>query len=231
MATSQIRTFMFAGHDTTSSTMCYTLHLLSKNPTARHQLIAEHNDVLGPDYKQAAKQISERPNLLNQLLYTSAVIKETLRLYPAASSVRSGEPGCSISTPNGLQLPTDGFLIWINAYVLHNHREHWPEIDSFLPERWIVNEGDPLYPPKGADRPFGSGPRNCIGQKLAVLELKLILVLTAREFDIKSVYEEWGELHPTKGIKTLNGDRAYQIISGSAHPNDGLPCRVSLATH
>jgi cytochrome P450 len=230
-ATSQIRTFVFAGHDSTSSTMCYALHLLSTYPTARRLLIAEHDRVLGPDCNQAATQISESPRLLNQLHYTLAVVKETLRLYPPASSTRSGEPGYSISRPDGLQLPTDGFLVWSNSYAIHRNVNYWPEPDSFLPERWLVNEGDRLYPLKGVYRPFEFGPRNCIGQELAMLELKIVLAMTAREFDIRSVYDEWDRLHPTQGLKTLNGDRAYQILSGAAHPSDGLPCRVSLAAH
>ena len=228
-ATSQIRTFVFAGHDSTSSTMCYAFHLLSTHPTARRLLIAELDRVFGPDYKQTATQISESPHLLNQLHYTLAVIKETLRLYPPASSTRSGEPGYSISGPDGLQLPTDDFLIWSCSYAIQRDINYWPEPNSFLPERWLVNEGDRLYPVKGAYRPFEFGPRNCIGQELAMLELKIVLAVTAREFDIRSVYDEWDKLHPKKGLKTLNGDRAYQILSGAAHPSDELPCRVSIA--
>ena len=230
IATSQLRTFVFAGHDSTSSTMCYALHLISINAGARRLLIEEHDRILGTDYNQVAQQISGSPHLLNQLPYTLAVVKESLRLYPPASSTRSGEPGYSISGADGLQLPTDGLLVWSNSYAIHRDPKYWPEPEKFLPERWLVEEGDPLYPPRGVYRPFEFGPRNCIGQELAMLELKLILIMTAREFEIKSVYDEWDTLHPKKGVKTLNGDRAYQVLSGAAHPSDGLPCRILLAT-
>ena len=228
-AISQIRTFVFAGHDSTSSTICYAFHLLSTYPSIRRSLIAEHDQVLGLEHNQTASRISEKPQLLNQLSYTLAVIKETLRLYPPASSNRSGEPGYSIAGPDGLQLPTYGFLVWSNSYAIHRDAKYWPEPNNFLPERWLVDEGHRLYPPKGVYRPFEFGPRNCIGQELAMLELKIVLTMTVREFEIKSVYDEWDRLHPTKGPKTLNGDRAYQILNGAAHPSDGLPCRVSLA--
>ena len=228
-ATSQMRTFVFAGHDSTSSTICYAFHLLSTYPLARSSLIAEHNRVLGPQSNQAGLLISQDPHLLNQLHYTLAVVKETLRLYPPASSTRSGVPGYSIRGLDGRQFPTDGFLVWSNAYTIHHDPNYWPEPDRFIPERWLVEEGDRLYPPKGVYRPFEYGPRNCIGQELAMLELKIVLAMTAREFDIKSVYDEWDRLHPTNSPKMLNGDRAYQILSGAAHPSDGLPCRVSLA--
>jgi cytochrome P450 len=229
-ATSQLRTFVFAGHDSTSSTICYAFHLLSVHPNARRLLIAELDEVLGSDHTQAAAKISENPHVLNQLLYTTAVIKETLRLYPPASSTRSGEPGYSFPGPNGVQFPTERFyLVWSNAYGVQRDPKHWPEADKFLPERWTAQEGDLLYPPRGVFRPFEFGPRNCIGQELAMLELKIVLATTMQEFNITSVYDEWDRLHPSKGIKTLDGDRAYQILFGAAHPNDGLPCRVSLA--
>jgi sterigmatocystin biosynthesis cytochrome P450 monooxygenase len=224
----QIRKFAFAGHDTTSSTICYAFHLLSTHPSLRRLLIAEHNDVLGRDYKQTASLINENPNILNQLPYTLAVVKETLRLYPPASSTRRGEPDHFIHGPDGHQLPTDGFLVWSNSYSIHHDPSYWPEPNEFIPERWLVPEGDRLYPLKGAYRPFEFGPRNCIGQELAMLELRIVLVMTAREFDIVTVYEEWDTLHPKKQPRHVNGDRAYQILNGAAHPCDGLPCRVSL---
>ena len=230
IATSQMRTFVFAGHDSTSSTICYAFHLLSTHPSIRRLLIAEHNNILGPEYKQAASLITGNPHLLNHLPYTLAVVKETLRLYPPASSTRGGEPGHFIRGPDGRQLPTDGYLVWANTYTIHHDPSYWPEPNDFIPERWLVAEGDRLYPVKGAYRPFEFGPRNCIGQELAMLELKIVLIMTAREFDIKTVYDEWDMLHPRKGPKHMGGDRAYQILSGSAHPSDGLPCRVSLVT-
>lgn len=229
IAISQIRIFAFAGHDTTSSTMCYAFHLLSKNPSIRQSLIAEHNDVFGQEYNQTASLICGNPHLLNQLPYTLAVIKETLRLYPPASSTRRGEENYFINGLDGRHLPTNEFLIWINAYSIHHDPTYWPEPDEFIPERWLVPERHRLYPLKGAYRPFEFGPRNCIGQELAMLELKVVLVMTVREFDIVTVYEEWDQLHPRKDPKHLNGNRAYQVLNGSAHPSDGLPCRVSLS--
>ena len=227
-ATSQIRTFLFAGHDSTSSAICYTFYLLSTNPSVRRLLVSEHNRILGPDRDRSSSNISANPHLLNQLPYTLAVVKEALRLYPPASSTRNGEPGYSVTDLNGRQLPSDGFLVWSNSYAIHRDPNLWPEPDKFLPERWLV-EGDHLYPQKGSFRPFEFGPRNCIGQELAMLELRLLLIMTARDFEVESVYNEWDKLNPISGTKTVNGSRAYQVLSGAAHPSDGLPCRVSLA--
>ena len=65
-----MRTFVFAGHDSTGSTICYAFHLLSTYPAIRRLLIAEHDRVLGPEHKQAASQIHQNPHLLNQLNYS-----------------------------------------------------------------------------------------------------------------------------------------------------------------
>ena len=61
-----------------------------------------------------------------------------------------------------------------------------------------------------------------------MLELRLVLALTVREFDIKGAYEEWDRVKPNKGIKIVKGERAYQIEKVGAHPADRFPCRVSF---
>ncbi|TVY52005.1 putative sterigmatocystin biosynthesis P450 monooxygenase [Lachnellula cervina] len=127
-------------------------------------------------------------------------------LYPPASTTRSAEPGYLISGPNSAQLPTDGFIVWSNAYAIYRNGKYWPEPERFLPERWLVDDNNRLYPLKALFVHFLFRPRNWIGQELALLELRIVLTITAREFNIKSVYVEWDKLHPTKAVKTLNGD-------------------------
>jgi len=89
-ATDQLKTFLFAGHDTTSSTICWCYHLLSKNQGHLDLVLKEHQEVFGEDMVDTAQILRERPQLINKLDYTSAVIKEVLRLYPPASSLRMG---------------------------------------------------------------------------------------------------------------------------------------------
>ncbi|KAF4633640.1 hypothetical protein G7Y89_g4481 [Cudoniella acicularis] len=104
----QIRLFVFAGHDSTSSTICYCFHLLSQNPDTLAQLRAEHQSVYGSDVLSTPSQLLSNPSLANDLPYTTAVIKETLRLFPPASASRQGMPGVELIDDNGTICPTNG---------------------------------------------------------------------------------------------------------------------------
>ena len=226
-AQAQIRLFLFAGHDSTSSTICYTFYLLAQHPDALEKLRAEHDQVLGKDITKTADILLKQPSLINQLPYTLAVIKEVLRLFPAASAMRGGRSDVALYHED-IKLPTEGMNIWVLHNVVQKNTKYWKQADEFVPERWLVDAEDSLYPPKGGFRVFEHGPRNCIGQTLVWLDIKVVLALTVREFDIRDAYKEWDKLHPSKHIKTVNGERAYQISQGGAHPADGFPCRVSF---
>ena len=225
-AMSQIKLFLFSGHDTTSSTICYIFYALSKNREILARVQAEHNQIIGTDVAKAGSTIAEDPVLLNRLPYTLAVLKEVLRLYPAVSSVRAGEPGFYVTDDHGRKFPTDGFLVWANSQTIHRDPIYWHRADDFLPERWLVPPGHELYPVKGAWRPFEHGPRNCIGQELAMMEMKIIMVLSLRRFVIQPVYKEVDRRKRKGGINTVYGERGYQIQR--AQPSNNLPCRVTL---
>lgn len=119
---------------------------------------------------------------------------------------------------------------------MHRRPDLWVEGDKFMPERWLAKEGDPLAPIKGAWRPFEFGPRNCIGQELAILEMKVVMALTIRSFDTQAVYKERdiaegkrevGDITRPGSVNVVEGDRAYQVLLGSAKPAGGMPVRVT----
>jgi cytochrome P450 len=220
----QMKIFMFAGHDTTASLMCFVYHLLSTHPDKLAILRAEHDAILGTEASLAKDIISESPFLLNQMHYTTAVIKETLRLFPPVGTARRGKPGFFLTQPEtGLRYPTEGFMLFGCSIAVQRDPQFWPEPDAFIPERWIVPETDPLHPRKNAWRPFELGPRNCIGQELALTEVRAALAMTVRELDIDSVYEEGS-------VKVL-GDVAFQLMGPNditGKPNLGMPVKVKL---
>ncbi|KAK7183007.1 hypothetical protein DPSP01_006044 [Paraphaeosphaeria sporulosa] len=227
-ACAQIRLFLFVGHDSTASTIVYSLYLLSKNPSALARLRDEHTKVFGPDVSTAPSALRANPRLINQLPFTTAVIKETLRLFPPAGGFRGGEPGTYITDSHGKRYPTEGTGLNVLHNCIHRNPRYWPQPDAFVPERWLVGPEHELYPrTKGAWRPFEYGTRNCPGQTLVMLDAKVTLVLVAREFDVRDAYGEWdAENRREGGVKDVDGERAYQVGKGSAHPSDGFPCRI-----
>ena len=138
-----------------------------------------------------------------------------------------------MTPPEGLQVG-EVFLpgkidMFVVPHAMHLDERYFERPTEFIPERWLVEPGHELYPNvKGAWRAFEHGPRNCIAQGMVMLELKMVLAMTIRQFDVKPAYEEWDRLHPGKGIKEVDGQRVYQIDEGAAHPADHFPCRVSL---
>ena len=223
-ALNQLKLFLFSGHDTTSSTVCYVLYMLSVNPEVHIRVRAEHDEILGAEPSLAASVLSESPQLLNKIPYTTAVIKESMRLFPAASSTRTGEPSLTITDPrNGLKYPAEpGVLIWLISHACQRDPAFWPRSEEFLPERWLANEGEELHVQRGAWRPFEHGPRACIAKELSMLELKIVVCLVSRTFDISAVYEE----RNNSGKRRVNGERAYQV--GKGEPSDFLPCMVKM---
>lgn len=66
-----------------------------------------------------------------------------------------------------------------------------------------------------------------------MLEVKMVLAVTVRRFQVRSAYDEWDRLHwgNRSGSKMVNGERAYPVLDGAAHPSEGLPCRVEMIAH
>lgn len=225
-ATRQVRTFLFAGHDSTAATIAYSMYMLSKHSEILAQVREEHDNIFGEDLSTTPQRLKDSPELINRIPYTTAVIKEILRLFPPASALREGQPGIELQDKNGTKYPTEGFLLWILHGSIQRNPNYWPEPHKFIPDRWLVDQAHPLHPPKHAMRAFELGPRDCIGQSLAMLDIKITLVLTLREFDFQDQYVEWDRLHPSAGPKTVFGERAYQVPHGASHPADGMPCKV-----
>lgn len=212
-ALANLKLFMFAGHDTTATSMCFAVHLLAQNPRCAARVRAELDAVLGPDLVASWSALRARPHLLNSLVYTAAAVRETLRLYPILGSMRAAAPGlvlsgsvggCGGGGDDGTQqlFPTEDCVLEDMVHWSHRDPDVWgPRAAEFVPERWLGGRDgekeDPelrLPTAKGAWRPFAWGPQNCLGQELAMVELKLVLAMTARAVDVECAWEEWDRL-------------------------------------
>jgi cytochrome P450 len=204
-AIDQMKTFIFAGSDTTSSTMAFSYLLLNQYPEELVKARAELDSVFGPDSRQTGELIKQNPNLVNSLQFISGVLKEVLRLYPPAMSVREGKGKI---TYEGVEYDINGYMIFEDSHAIQRNADYFPSPDEFIPERWISGSDRFHDVPKDAYRPFEKGPRDCIGQQLAMLEMKIILALTLRDFDFQEDYETWDRKLGRKNPgTTLDGRR------------------------
>jgi cytochrome P450 len=179
-----------AGHETTALTLGWVFHLLEKHPEIEKKLHSEIDQVL-----------SERtPTFVDfpKLVYTKAVIEETLRLYPPVH-VFSRE-AVEEDTLHGTRIPLHAFII-ISSWLLHRHEKYWENPDSFDPERFLPENADKIIP--FSYIPFGAGPRVCLGKNLGIMESVLILAIVARKFKFRSVIKR--EVQPV-GRMTLRPD-------------------------
>ncbi|KAJ8109432.1 hypothetical protein OPT61_g7458 [Boeremia exigua] len=235
-AIDNILVFLFAGHDTTSSTLCYCYKLLNEHPHTLAAARKELDEVFGVDVS-AADQLRENPFLVNKLDYLLAVIKEVLRLWSPGSTARLGRKDYFVRDPaSGEMLPTEGVNVWIPSFALGRSKRIWGEdVDTFKPERFLPQNAAQV--PAEAWRPFEKGPRNCIGQELSLIELKTVLALTLREFDVRAAFDELPLLSNDgsmwtkdssfqRGPQEVFGDPMYQVLLASAKPREGMPTRV-----
>lgn len=180
---------------------------------------AEHNEVFGSTLESSLEALSTQPALINNLPLTLAVLKEVLRLHPAGFTVREGLPGSTIHF-EGRDYPTYGHMISPLTTTLHRDAAIWGENSAeFDPDRFL----DADRHDNAAWQPFEKGPRNCIGQQLALVETKVIAVLVLRFFDFEAAFKGHGLSVPGYG------GRAYQELKLTAKPKDGIPMRVKIA--
>lgn len=128
-------------------------------------------------------------------------------------------------------------MLWASNIGIHRNPKIWgDDVDAFKPERWL-DSGPNRAAYHDANVAFSKGQRNCIGQELALLELRMVLAMTVTRFDFTAAFDELDRLRndgsgypsDTSGIQEQFGEQAYQIQLGTAKPREGLPCRVRLA--
>ena len=142
---------------------------------------------------RAAEILRSSPYKVNELRYTGALLKELLRVYNLGGSIRRAGPDFEWSL-NGTRYPTDGFCLQTGQNIMNFLPHVWVRPNEFMPERFLVGEGHELYPVKNAWRGFELGSMSCIGQELAMVEFKVALALTAREFEFEFPWAEWDRM-------------------------------------
>ncbi len=194
----QVMTLMFAGHDTSTSTITFLLYELARHPEALARVQAEQDAVLGGEPPTPSQLFGELP-------YLDMVLDETLRLYPPAwvgprRAVRDFEFG-------GYHVPAGAYVNYC-SWASHRLPEVFGEPEAFIPERFERERKAAL--PRGAYIPFGGGSRICIGKRFGQTEVKLVATMLLQRIRLELMP---GRTMTVRQMPTLG-------------PKGGLPMRV-----
>jgi cytochrome P450 len=170
----EVVTLWVAGQTTVAAALVWTGYLLAQHPEAAHTLQGELDTVLGGR--------RPTPQDLPRLRYTRLILAESLRLYPP-TWVTTRTPSAADEI-GGHVLPAHAVLL-VSPYVLQRHPAFWEHSEQFDPERFTPARA--VGRPRFAYFPFGGGPRRCIGQNLAMLEMLVVLAMMAQAYDLRLV--------------------------------------------
>ncbi|KAM7098324.1 cytochrome P450 4B1 [Molossus nigricans] len=168
----EVDTFMFEGHDTTTSGISWFLYCMAQYPEHQHRCREEICEILG-----------DRDTIqwddLGKMTYLTLCIKESLRLYPPVPQVyrQLSKP---VNFVDGRSLP-EGSLVSLHIYALHRNSAVWSNPEVFDPLRFSSENVTGRHP--FAFMPFSAGPRNCIGQQFAMNEMKVVTALCLHRFE------------------------------------------------
>ena len=187
---SEIMTLVVAGHETTAGTLNWTWYLLSQHPSVDERLAKE------------VERLSDDSYYLHDLprfSYTRQIIDETLRLYPAVwlmtRRVVSDDVLGDFFVPKGAE-------VYISPYFLQRHPALWSEPDRFCPDRFNTDLSRDR--PELAMLPFGAGPRNCVGELFARVEMQIHLMMAASALRLRYACERPPEFDVGVNLRSKN---------------------------
>ncbi|GFR14352.1 cytochrome P450 4c3 [Trichonephila clavata] len=197
----EVNTFIGAGYESVSVTIRWALFLIGLHPDIQEKIHEELDRIFGSD---VGRDITESD--LNDLKYLDCVLKETQRLYPAvpmfARSLKKDSNICGYSIPKGSTCV-------VLLYFLHRDKEVFPDPERFDPDRFLPENA--VIIPECGFIPFSSGPRNCIGQKFAVMEMKTIVTSILRNYRVESLDSR---------------DKVLPVMQITLHPS--IPIRIRI---
>lgn len=172
--------FFFAGFDTTSTAMSFAAHEIAVNPDVQTKLRQEIDKVLEESNGEVTYEI------INRLEYLDAVINEALRMYPPVVFL---ERLCVVDYELPPTLPGEkpfvmkkGMNFWIPVYAIHHDEKYYENPKQFNPERFFNNK---THHNSSHYIPFGLGPRMCIANRFAMLEIKVLLFYLLAQCELK----------------------------------------------
>jgi cytochrome P450 len=190
----EVMTLFLAGHETTALALTWAWYLLAQYPDIEAKLADELQAALNG----RAPTVADRA----RLPYTEQVALEVMRLYPPAWAVsREVVQECAIG---GHRIPPNTIVL-VSQWVMHRDPRYYEEPDRFNPDRWANDFARRL--PKYAYFPFGGGPRVCIGNTFAMMEMTLLLAAIAPQFRFRLVPSQTIKLQPAITLRPEQGIR------------------------
>jgi len=168
----ELLTFLFAGHDTTTNLLTWSLYFLSQHPTVLKKAQEEVDLVL-------QKKPPAADNY-HKLQYLKCVIKETMRLRPSAPS--RGRELAVDDTIGGIKVKKGTMIAW-SSYVIQHLPQYWKNVEDFDPDRFSDTSSHHPF----AYIPFGAGPRKCIGEHMAMGEVLVVISMLIQQYTFKIV--------------------------------------------
>lgn len=197
----QVKTLVIAGYETAGSTLAWFFYNLALRPDVEQRVRDEVRAAGGERGLTAAG--------IQGLTYTRQVLNETLRLYPPAPWLgRQARRTCEV---DGWRVPR-GAVVSVSPYVTHRHPAFWAEPETFDPDRFAPEAA--RQRPRGAFFPFGVGPRYCVGQAFAMLEILLVLA---------TVLPKWR-------FRLQPGAEVTVRVRGTLQAASGLPMTIEPVT-
>ncbi|VDK54393.1 unnamed protein product [Anisakis simplex] len=163
----------YVGHDTTSASMNWFLHLMGVHPQIQAKVHKEIDEILGEEDRPITYED------LGNLRYLEACLKEALRLFPSVPIIARL---LTEDTKIKDRILPKGMGVVISPSMVHRDPKYWSDPEVYNPERFIDSDFKQPY----SYIPFSAGARNCIGQRFAMMEEKCVLATLLRRLKIKS---------------------------------------------
>ncbi|XP_067215663.1 cytochrome P450 4C1-like isoform X2 [Linepithema humile] len=172
----EVDTFMYAGYDTVSLSLCFTILLLAEHKNIQDRVRSEVNAVMLENNGKLTI------TALNNMSYLERCLKESLRLYPSAPFIlRVASEDVKIQS----YMVPSGTLLFIPIKFIQRYSDFWPNPDIFDPDRFLPENSQNRH--SFSYLPFSAGPRSCIGQRFAMMELKTIIATLVHNFYLEPV--------------------------------------------
>jgi cytochrome P450 len=190
-AIDELKQYLWAGTETTALTLAWALYEISRNPELGERIRAESQAVFGDRTPTAADY--------SGLVYTRAVIQETMRIYPPIWGLI--RVAAADDTIGGKAIKA-GDRVVLFAYGAHHNAKYWDDPEAFIPERWTDKTKKQV---KYSYIPFGAGKRSCIGGAMSQVENTLALSILLRRFQPEYVGPVPAGIHATVTLTPKGG--------------------------